>query len=615
MPSVSVLGKKLKGEYSVALEETREALAMSHKERKLKFIFSFDSLSSRDLRAQEKKSVQSGAAVGREQSRLASSGYSESHGKAASQQKLGKRKRQNENGEKDLTKKKRKNNLLPLVSLSNASNGSNKEMVVSFDISGLETPCSSSVSSLLVSQLPVVMANTFPVSVSTSVNVPQSRTRGTETPTEEALFKGAPRSNSRRSMIPTALQRRSLHPEGGTGRAQLERVAAIQKLLPDPGSESGSEASGVNITSAILTPPSSCSEGGVEEEGGGGGGGRGELELAGSGKGQSGEGMGEKRNEETKPVVEDTWKKKKKEKVDTGPSFQDGVCNICDDSGTNLLACQGSCFQTFHLDCLGLVQPPSLQFVCDECQTESKQCFVCLKPDDSLQLCSKPKCRKFYHLSCIGGNSLFIFDSQKTKFMCPLHSCARCACNKLEDVGPPKGSSLVQCIKCPLALHRPHCLIAGCNLLTPTQMICYLHMRIEHDTKLYKHVNMDTCLECGSSGSLYCCDFCSAAYHRECLEEHQRPAEEREGQEGGGEVVVVVRGSGAGGVRGSAGGGEGVVRGSAEGGEGEGVVRGGGEVVARRGGEGGEKWTCPMCREHDLPTYGSVVLCKFGVWR
>ena len=590
MPSDSVLGKKLKGEYSVAIEETKEALAMSHKERKLKFIFSFDSLSPRDLRAQDKKSVRSGAAVDREQSKLTSSGYNESHGRAASQQKLGKRRRQNEKGEKDVTKKKRRNNL-PLVSLSDSSDGSNKEMVVSFNISGLETPSSNSVSSLLVSQPPVTMAETFAVPVGTSISIPQSQTRGAETPTELALFGGAPRSNSRHPVITTALERRSLHPKGRVASARLERVTAIQKLLPDPGSESGSEASGVSIASAILTPPSSCSEGGVEEEGGGGGGERSELGLAGSGKGQSLEGMRKKRNEDMKPMGEGTCKKKKKEsekeKVAMGPSFQDGVCSICDDSGTNLLACQGSCFQTFHLDCLGLVQPPSLQFVCDECQTESKQCFVCSKPDGSLQLCSKPKCRKFYHLSCIEGNSLFIFDSQKTKFTCPLHSCARCTCNKLnklEDVGPPKGSSLVQCIKCPLALHRPHCLIAGCNMLTPTQMICYLHMRIEHDTKLYKHVNMDTCLECGSSGSLYCCDFCSAAYHKECLEEHQRPAEEREGQGGGGEVAVR---------------------------EGEGE----GEGVVRRGGEVGEKWTCPMCREHDLPTYGSVVLCKFGVWR
>ena len=36
------LGKKLKAEYSAAIREVTEALTLSHKERKLKFIFSFD---------------------------------------------------------------------------------------------------------------------------------------------------------------------------------------------------------------------------------------------------------------------------------------------------------------------------------------------------------------------------------------------------------------------------------------------------------------------------------------------------------------------------------------------------------------------------------------------
>ena len=81
-------------------------------------------------------------------------------------------------------------------------------------------------------------------------------------------------------------------------------------------------------------------------------------------------------------------------------------------------------------------------------------------------------------------------------------------------------------------------------------------------------MNMDTCLECGTSGSLYCCDFCSSAYHKECMEEHQKPVE---------------------------------VKGEPDG-------KGGKAGV-------GEKWICPACRDHDLPTYHSIVLCKFGMWR
>jgi hypothetical protein len=28
-----------------------------------------------------------------------------------------------------------------------------------------------------------------------------------------------------------------------------------------------------------------------------------------------------------------------------------------------------------------------------------------------------------------------------------------------------------------------------------------------------------------------------------------------------------------------------------------------------------DSWKCPNCAVHDLPVYGSLVLCKFGVWR
>ena len=68
-----------------------------------------------------------------------------------------------------------------------------------------------------------------------------------------------------------------------------------------------------------------------------------------------------------------------------------------------------------------------------------------------------------------------------------------------------------------LALHKLDCLVAGCEVIGPTQMICYKHVKITKNTKLYSHININTCLECGAIGFLYCCDVCSAAYHAESL--------------------------------------------------------------------------------------------------
>lgn len=234
------------------------------------------------------------------------------------------------------------------------------------------------------------------------------------------------------------------------------------------------------------------------------------------------------------------------------PEGSRGVCAICDEEGVDLLACTGHCESMFHLDCLGLVTRPQFKFVCDECLTYSGKCFVCGKPGEVVK-CSRAKCPKLYHLSCIKGNKLFVFAERSKKFTCPLHTCGRCSSIGVSDQA---NSSLVQCTKCPLALHKPHCLIAGCEIISSTQMVCYQHLKIfSKHQRSYRHVNFNTCLECGKLGSLYCCDICSAVYHLECLEAEDRPR------------------------------------------------------------EGLDTWKCPSCAVHDLPTYGSMVLCKYGLWR
>ena len=594
--SVAKLGKKMKSEYDIAIQEATEALQLSHKERKLKYIFSFDPPSSpvqrspRGRKDSKKSRREEKVTVKKEVDDMKPTAEPQCHG-------LGKRKRGRRNSTNPPRPAKRgklDNTPPPSVPSRQHEHGNRrkeqkaqKDLVVSLNLSGLDMPSHTS-PTLLVGESPTTM-DSFAVSVDTALNI--AVLNDTEPPLNGVVVPLASQGRPKRRSSKPSVQRTSTRDKRKPASKRVDSeqstcLPSAKRLILDPGSESGSEASGVSITSAILTPPSSGTEAVTEEERNGG-----STTGEGSVTTEKEEMESESSEIERKKTSRRTTKgggkvkhnvsRKKTSQITEGPKFRDGDCAICDASDSNLLACQGHCFQIFHVDCLGLIQPPSFQFVCDECQTVSKQCFVCSQSEGPLEVCAKPKCSKFYHRSCIQNSELFVFDSVKNTFTCPLHSCAKCVCNDLDTMVAPKGSVLVQCVKCPLALHKPHCLIAGCNMVTGTQMICYLHIRIESELNLYKHLNMDTCLECGHSGSLYCCDFCSSAYHKGCMEEHQLPVEtaEEQGEERGGEVK-------------------------------KGRGRGGSEMAVS-----GEKWICPACRDHDLPTYESVVLCKFGVWR
>ena len=256
------------------------------------------------------------------------------------------------------------------------------------------------------------------------------------------------------------------------------------------------------------------------------------------------------------PTPTSSSKAKKKPRLSTTASMpmesKLRTCSICDCEDTDLLTCIGVCMNSFHLDCLGIMERPTSSFLCDECLISTGNCFVCGKlHGGELRKCSKPKCSKLYHLDCIKDNKLFQFGKSSC-FTCPLHTCAKCSSIGVSAVN---SSTLLQCIKCPFALHKPDCLVAGCEPINSTHMVCYQHVVVSKNAKLYSHVNLNTCLECGSLGSLYCCDMCSAAYHLECLDEESRPDNDA------------------------------------------------------------SHWRCPNCAVHDLPTYGSLVITKFGVWR
>lgn len=318
----------------------------------------------------------------------------------------------------------------------------------------------------------------------------------------------------------------------GTKRTR-RNSAPLKKSFPDSispavtpsisANDSGNESSTASVTTPILTLPTSSSEEAPS------------VDFRSDSEGQA-----------------SSKEKKRPPKQAPGADIDSKrvVCSICDCDGADL-ACTGHCMCSFHLDCLGIVEQPSFKFLCDECLISSETCFICGSGHGEVRKCSRPRCSKLYHQECIRGNDLFQ-KGKSASFTCPLHVCARCVSIGVSTI---EHTNLLQCVKCPLALHKPDCLVAGCEVIDHTHMLCYQHLKITKNTKLYSHTNINTCLECGSIGSLYCCDVCSAAYHSECLDHDARPGSDT------------------------------------------------------------NHWKCPSCAVHDLPVYGSLVITKFGVWR
>ena len=486
---VKGISKKTQREYEVAIREILEARLLDHKQRKLKFIFNFSPVPAK----QQSSKVNETASQKPPKAKAS---------KAIKQERV----KPDQKSPRDAMPQS-----LP-VSISVKIEPNDSGVSPSQVSMRVESPWASS------TQLGEPVRKSKRLTVSTETSTPSS------SQPQITLGSGASRKNVR--YAPPLGTKRPLDVETDV---PLKRPAVQD--LGGCVNDNSSEVSAPSIASAILTPPNSCT--GEEPP---------LVNFEFEHKGLEA------------PQGSASSKPQKRTKLD-GATFKSGICSICDeeDHSGDLLLCEGQCYRTFHIDCLGLMQPPSFKFVCDECLITSSQCFVCGKAEGELVKCNKPKCSKLYHLACIEGNKLVTFDERKKRsFTCPLHVCARCT-----SIGTSKVNhyNLIQCIKCPLALHKPDCLVAGCEMLGQMHMVCYQHVQIHHNVQMYSHVNLNTCLECGLIGTLYCCDSCTAAYHCECLDEDARPDADA------------------------------------------------------------ERWLCPNCSVHDLPTYGSVVICKFGIWR
>ncbi|KAK1348690.1 hypothetical protein POM88_054937 [Heracleum sosnowskyi] len=158
----------------------------------------------------------------------------------------------------------------------------------------------------------------------------------------------------------------------------------------------------------------------------------------------------------------------------------DSVCVLCDDGG-ELICCEDKCLRSFHpntnagvdscCESLGYsyAQVKAMQtFVCNNCQYQQHQCFVCGKLGSSDQSsapevfqCANADCGHFYHPSCV-AELLQPCDTLKTKelqlkiysgetFVCPAHKC--CVCMEGEDKAVDE-LQFAMCRRCPKAYHR-----------------------------------------------------------------------------------------------------------------------------------------------------------------
>ncbi|KAH8277415.1 hypothetical protein KR026_010650 [Drosophila bipectinata] len=249
------------------------------------------------------------------------------------------------------------------------------------------------------------------------------------------------------------------------------------------------------------------------------------------------------------------------------------VCKYCYAPGSNLQRCSRNCNNWLHEDCLerkksgtpmpkkGVRKPKEISassnsqspvpeiiehvtgdgvasvlspLICHECSIgEPEGCVIChqvesptassagspIKEDepqtiteDKLLTCSQPMCGKRFHIGCCKYWPQA--SSAKQSPRCPRHVCHTCVSDdpsgKFQQVS---NSKLAKCVRCPATYHQDsHCIPAGTQMLTATNIICPRHTIAKGDA----HVNVLWCYICVKGGELVCCETCPIAVHAHC---------------------------------------------------------------------------------------------------
>ena len=219
---------------------------------------------------------------------------------------------------------------------------------------------------------------------------------------------------------------------------------------------------------------------------------------------------------------------------------KENICSKCE-LPCEVIDCQGSCQQSFHLGCVGLQIEPEGGFKCDECKSGLHSCFVCKKPAEAsmpTKKCASSSCGKYFHEECAKTNELFRKEGahSKASFLCPLHTCATCwyetryksgssSSSNCSSLVNPKTSQqpfkgkFMKCIRCPTAYHvGDFCIAAGSKVIAGNNMICSNHFKPIKSLAQHNLLNVSWCFVCCKNGDLVGCNKCPAAYHYNCLE-------------------------------------------------------------------------------------------------
>ena len=119
------------------------------------------------------------------------------------------------------------------------------------------------------------------------------------------------------------------------------------------------------------------------------------------------------------------------------------ICSVCDCEGAEL-ACTSHCMSYFHLDCLGLVEEPSFKFLCDECLVSSGTCLLAGR--------EMGRAGNAADRNAPSGVRVREQAVPNREITCHLHVCARCVSIGVSSI--EYSTQLLQCVRCPLALHK-----------------------------------------------------------------------------------------------------------------------------------------------------------------
>uniref|UniRef100_A0A672S521 Histone-lysine N-methyltransferase NSD2-like n=1 Tax=Sinocyclocheilus grahami TaxID=75366 RepID=A0A672S521_SINGR len=193
---------------------------------------------------------------------------------------------------------------------------------------------------------------------------------------------------------------------------------------------------------------------------------------------------------------------------------KESVCLVCEQTGEDLVMCEGQCCASYHLHCIGLDQSAE-KVLCSACSSGVHACFTCKKSEGEVRRCCVLHCGRFYHEACVRLSALTVFENRG--FRCPLHTCLSCHYSG-RGAGKATKGKMMRCLRCPVAYHVGDlCVAAGSEMITSSAIVCTNHFRPKKGYSHHSHVNVSWCFICSKGGRLLCCESCPAAFHPDCL--------------------------------------------------------------------------------------------------